>query len=496
MMNTSDMLPALAILLPLLATIPIALTGSRPNLREGISLATATTLFAIAIAMATQTAAGAPPRIETILPMPGSAAHTLTLSLTIEPLGAMFALIASGLWILNTLYSIGYMRANKEHKQTRFYICFALAISAAMGIAAAGDMLTLFVFYEMLTLSTYPLVAHKETAHAKAGARFYLLMLLGTSLSFLLLALAWTYAAADTLAFAPGGILAGNIEGIAAAILLACYAFGIGKAALWPIHGWLPAAMVAPTPVSALLHAVAVVKAGVFTMLKIGVYIFGIDYLAATGISHWLAWLAAFSLLYAAVVAVRQDDIKARLAFSTVSQLSYVTLAMALATPAAALVGGLQIAMHAIGKITLFMCAGSIYTACKRTKVTELNGLGPAMPWTFAAFAVGSLSIIGAPLLGGFWIKWHLLSAAATPYHGLLLAVLLAAALLSLAYLAPILIRAFFLPPPQESPPKETREAPFLCALPPCVSALLCILAFFCAESLWNFLAPIALHHP
>ena len=498
----------LAILLPLIGAGAIVLLHGRPNLREAASLVTSLLLFADVCWLVSAVAAGARPQISVLLPMP-MPAEGLVLGLAVEPLGAMFAAIASGLWIVNTLYSIGYMRANREKKQTRFYICFAIAISASMGIALAGDVLTLFVFYEILTLATYPLVAHKETPEAKAGARIYLLMLLGTSLSLLLFAIIWTYALAGSLTFTPGGILDGRIQGVLAALLLACYAFGIGKAALLPVHFWLPSAMVAPTPVSALLHAVAVVKAGVFAMLKVGVYVFGIEFLAESGASQWLAWLAGFSILYASLRALGKDNLKARLAYSTVSQLSYVTLAMALATPFAAIAGGLQIAMHAVGKITLFMCAGAIYVAHHRSEVSEFNGLGHVMPVTFAAFAIGSLSIIGAPLMGGFWVKWELLTASAEPRHMIFLAVMVGSSVLSLAYLAPIIGRGFFLSPERvgggggssapergvrgdASPPNtNVKEAPLLCILPPCISALLCVVAFFQADAVWRFLAPV-----
>lgn len=479
----------LAILLPLFGAVSIAVLRNHPNLREAATLITSILLFANVCWLVTDIANSATPKIANILPMPASG---LFLSLELEPLGAMFAAIASGLWIINSLYSIGYMRANKEKHQTRFYICFAIAISAAMGIALAGDLITLFVFYEVLTLATYPLVAHKQTAEAKAGARTYLLILLSTSVFLLLFAIAWTYDVAGTVAFTQGGILDGRIDNWLAPILLACFAFGIGKAALLPIHLWLPAAMVAPTPVSALLHAVAVVKAGVFTMLKIGIYIFGIDFLEQTGASQWLAWLAGISILYASLRALTKDNLKARLAYSTVSQLSYVTLAMALATPPAALAGALQIAMHAFGKITLFMCAGAIYVASHRAQVSDLNGIARAMPFTFAAFSVGALSIIGAPLLGGFWVKWEIILSADAPEKLIFIIVMVASSMLSLAYLAPIIGRGFFLSATQTSDDAHApKEAPLLCVLPPCISAVICVILFFQIGALWRFLEPI-----
>ena len=238
----------------------------------------------------------------------------------------LFACIASGLWIINSLYSIGYMRGNQEENQTRFYIYFTIAISSSMGIAFAGNMFTLFIFYEILTLSTYPLVAHKQNSEAKSGARIYLGLLIGTSVGFQLVAIIWTYLITGTLDFTPAGILKGKIDPTLLPILLALYMFGIGKAALMPFHRWLPSAMVAPTPVSALLHAVAVVKAGVFTVLKVVIYIFGIEFLSETGASTWLIWAASFTLLAASIVAITKDNLKARLAYSTISQLSYIVL--------------------------------------------------------------------------------------------------------------------------------------------------------------------------
>lgn len=354
-----------------------------------------------------------------------------------------FACVAALLWPLNSLYSIGYMRGNQEQHQTRFYICFAIAIASTIGIAFAGNLLTLFIFYEALTLSTYPLVTHKGTEEAKQAGRLYLGILVGTSIGFLLLAIVWTWVVAGTLEFAPGGILAGKIDGPLVNVLLALYMFGIGKAALMPFHRWLPAAMVAPTPVSALLHAVAVVKAGVFSVLKVIVYVFGIDFLKDTGASSWLMWVAALTVLLASFVALTKDNLKARLAYSTVSQLGYVVLGAALATSMGVIGGSMQIVMHAFGKITLFFCAGAIYTAAHKTEVSQLDGLGRAMPFTFGAFLIGALSIIGLPPLGGSWSKWYLLVGAADAEQWALMAVLLLSSLLNVAYLLPVPARGF-----------------------------------------------------
>jgi multicomponent Na+:H+ antiporter subunit D len=375
-----------------------------------------------------------------------------------------------------------------------------------MGIAFAGNMLTLFIFYEALTLSTYPLVTHKQNDDAKRAGRIYLGILLTTSIGMLLLATLWTWAATGTLDFRPGGILAGKVEGPLVGILLALYMFGIGKAALMPFHRWLPAAMVAPTPVSALLHAVAVVKAGVFTVMKVVVYIFGIDFLSTTGASEWLIWVAATTLLLASVVALTKDNLKARLAYSTVSQLAYVVLGAALATSMGVIGGSMQIVMHAMGKITLFFCAGAIYTATHKTEISQLDGLGRVMPFTFGAFLVGALSIIGLPPLGGSWSKWYLIVGAADAGQMAMIGVLLISSLLNVAYLLPVAARGFFVPNPNtvEDPSlvgeksggirwSDIEEAPFFCVLPLCLTALGCLLLFFYADSVYSLLAPIAL---
>lgn len=474
----------LSMLIPGLATVGNLVLRRQDNLRDGMTLVAAIATFGCVLTVLFNEGNGttAPMVLWTV--MPG-----LDLAFNVEPLGLMFAIIASGLWIITHLYGIGYMRGNKEKHHARFFACFSFAIASVMGIAFASNMFTLFLFYEALTLSTYPLVAHKETPEAVRGARTYLGILIGTSIGLQLVAVIWTFALTGTLDFTKGGILEGHVEGPLVAILLALYAFGIGKAALMPFHRWLPAAMVAPTPVSALLHAVAVVKAGVFTMLKVGVYIFGIDFLAETGASEWLMWLAAFSIICASVVAMTKDNLKARLAYSTVSQLSYITLGMALATQLGVLGGGMHIAMHAMGKITLFMCAGSIYVATHKTDISQMTGLGRAMPVTFIAFLVGALSIIGLPPLGGSWSKWLLILGAADAGQMAMIAVFMISSLLNIAYLLPVVAKGFFLK--GEGQPKTWAEARPLVWVPPALTAFGCLVLFFYAGAIESFLAPI-----
>ncbi len=489
------MSPALAIVLaiavPLAGAVLIGFAHARANLRETVTLATAGLLFLIVLYLVPGVAEGGRPEATLIELLPG-----LPVRLVVEPLGMMFGLLASGLWIVTSIYSIGYMRANNEAHQTRYYVCFAIALASTMGVAFAGNMMTLFIFYEALTLSTYPLVTHRGTDQAMRGGRTYLGLLLATSIGMQLLAILWTWQAAGTLDFTPGGILADKVSGPVVGILLFLYMYGIGKAALMPFHRWLPAAMVAPTPVSALLHAVAVVKAGVFTVLKVVVYIFGIDLVAETGHGQWLAYIAAATLLIASLVALRKDNLKARLAYSTISQLAYVVLGAALATGLGVIGGGMHIAMHAMAKITLFFCAGAIYTATRKTEVSELSGLGRAMPFTFGAFLIGALSIVGLPPFGGLWGKWYLVLGALEAEQLAMVAVLMISSLLNIAYLLPIPLKGFFGQPPDNpghgnSGPTEIKEAPLPCLFAIGVTAFGCVVLFFFPDPLYELLRPI-----
>ncbi|HEX9181186.1 MAG TPA: monovalent cation/H+ antiporter subunit D family protein, partial [Burkholderiales bacterium] len=434
--------PVWAIAVPLAGAVLIAATGSRPNLRETVTLGTAAALLWVVASIAPGVLGGGRPEAVLAQVLPG-----LHLRLEVEPLGMLFALVASSLWIVNSIYSIGYMRANHEANQTRFYVCFAVALASTMGVAFAGNLLTLFIFYEMLTLSTYPLVTHSGKPEAISGGRTYLGILIGTSIALLLLGILWTWQVAGTLEFTPGGILQGKAEGPVVGLLLALYMFGIGKAALMPFHRWLPAAMVAPTPVSALLHAVAVVKAGVFSVVKVIVYVFGVGSLSETASADWLPFVAGFTIIAASIVALRSDNLKRRLAYSTVSQLSYVVLAAALLTPLSVIGAALHIAAHALGKITLFFAAGAIYTAAHKTEVSQLRGIGRRMPWTMAAFAVGALSMIGLPPFAGFLSKWYILQAAMDTGQMMAVGVIVASTLLNAGYFLPIIYDAFFRAP-------------------------------------------------
>ena len=453
-MNADHLILAI-LLLPLGGALAMVLARRWPNLRETVTLLTAALLFGSVIQLLDPVLGGLRPELELLAPLPG-----LPIAFRVEPLGMIFALIASGLWIVNSLYSIGYMRKNKEGHQTRFYVCFALAIAAALGIAFSANLLTLFLFYEVLTLITYPLVTHSGTEQARKGGRVYLAILMGTSMLFLLPAVVYTWHVAGTTDFRAGGILPADLAPGTVAVLLALFMFGIGKAALMPFHRWLPAAMVAPTPVSALLHAVAVVKAGVFTVVKVVVYVFGFEQLAGTTL--WLVALAGFTVIAASVVALNADNLKRRLAYSTVSQLSYIILAAAVLAPLSLVGAALHIAAHALGKITLFFAAGAIYTAAHKTEVSQLDGIGYRMPWTMVAFGIGTLSMIGLPPAAGFVSKWYMVSGAMLHEQWFAVAVMLGSTLLNASYFLPILHRAFFRPLSAEAAAHPHGEAPLL----------------------------------
>ncbi|MEL6372367.1 MAG: monovalent cation/H+ antiporter subunit D family protein [Pseudomonadota bacterium] len=467
-----------ALLIPAAGALLIPLFHRAPNLREGVTIITAIALFAVVLSLLPTVLDGNRPGMGGFQVLEG-----LTIAFKIEPLGMLFALVASSLWIINSIYSIGYMRGNGEIRQTQFYVCFAVSIAATIALAFSANLFTLFIFYEVLTLSTYPLVTHKGSKEAKTGGRIYLMILLFTSIGLLLPALVATYAIAGTLDFRPEGILSGKIYGPPLYLLLALFAFGIGKAALMPIHFWLPSAMVAPTPVSALLHAVAVVKAGAFTMLKVVTYIFGLDFLTEADANTWLVYVASASLVLASVVAIAQDNLKARLAYSTVGQLAYIVLAAALATSTSIVGGGMHIVMHAAGKITLFFCAGAIYVAAHKTEISELDGIGRVMPVTMAAFLIGSLSIIGLPPFGGLWSKWLIGIGALDAGHQIAVVVLMLSSLFNVAYLLPIVIRGFMFAPPGTKPGETVaiKEAPLPCLIALSLTALSCIVLFFTA---------------
>jgi multicomponent Na+:H+ antiporter subunit D len=462
-MVTFSLLPLFVVLVSSVGALLIAWTGqSRANLREFWSVAAGVVMFGLVGFMAPEVLSGLTPGLVLFRILPG-----IELAFRVDAFGLLFALGASLLWILTSFYSIGYMRSLKEHAQTRYFACFALALAATMGVAFAANLFTLFLFYEALTLVTYPLVGHKETAEARAGARKYVIYLLGAAKVFLVAAIILIYNVAGTLEFRSGGILsAGQLTENPTLLftIFALFLFGFAKNALMPFHSWLPAAMVAPTPVSALLHAVAVVKTGVFSTLRVFLFIFGWDAMRELGADQLALVAASVTILVASLLALGQDNLKARLAFSTVSQLSYIILGAALLNSRGVQGGIAHITNHAVSKITLFFCAGSIYVSTHKTEVSQLSGLAKRMPWTMAAFFLSSLSIVGIPLTSGFVSKWYLALGAVDHQSLTLLGVLLISSLLSVAYLGQILYKAYFEFETDSTGHEEVREVPWIVA--------------------------------
>ena len=465
-------------LVPPLAVIPfILLFGEkRKNLREGAIVIAGIALLLVNNLIYNDLVAGNTPQSGEFALM-----ADYSLKLSAEPMGVLFGLLASFLWVVTTVYSVGYMRGHHEINQTRFYTCFALAIAAVMAAAYADNLLTLFVAYEVITISTFPLVTHAGGEPARRAGKVYVGILMSTSIAFLLPAIIWTTSVAGTMDFVAGGVLkdAGLSNG-ALAVMMALFVFGIAKAGLMPFHRWLPAAMVAPTPVSALLHAVAVVKTGVFSILKIVTYTFGIDLVTISGAAYWLLPFAGFTIIVASIVAFTKDNLKARLAYSTIGQLAYIVLAALLATVMSVSGGVLHIVMHAFGKITLFFCAGAILVALHKSEISKMDGIGRRMPITMAAFFIGAVSIIGLPPAGGSWSKLLIAGGSLDTGSIIWVAVLMLSTLLNIAYLLPIPLRAFLKSDPDLNPGEKAvmQEAPFACLWAIVLTAISCIALF------------------
>ncbi len=436
----SSMLPLLAVMASL-AAVPLILLSSRfPNLRETWTISAAVLKFAFVCALVPGALANKSAVISLIDLSPG-----VSLAFKADPLGVFFATIASGLWIFTSFYSIGYVRGLQEEKQTRYFASFAVCLSATIGIAFSANLLTFLLFYEILTVATYPLVIHKETPIAISAGRKYLAYTL-TAGVVLIAATAWTYHVAGRLDFRPGGLLAGsNLGSGEARLLFLLFLAGVGvKAGIMPLHSWLPTAMAAPTPVSALLHAVAVVKSGVFGVIRVVGFVFGPELMHRHGFDSVVMVLAAATIILASLLALTQDNLKRRLAYSTVGHLSYIVLGAALLSPSGFTGGIYHIATHATMKITLFFCAGAIYVQHHKENIGDLNGIAREMPWTMGAFTVGALGLAGIPPINGFFSKWYLGIGALEANEFVALLVFLLSGLLNAAYFFPIVYRAYF----------------------------------------------------
>ncbi len=439
--------PLLAVSCPAICALLIFFFRKQPNLREFCTIAAGIVQFLIIISMAPIILAGNVIKFHLLTVSPG-----IVFSYQVDAFGLVFAITSSFLWILVSFYSIGYMRALNEHAQTRYYLMFALAIFSAVSIAMSENLMTFYLFVEALTFSTYWLVAHHEDKEAFYGARKYLIYLL-TSGWCLFTAVVLTYSITGTTNFVGGGILTSDSASRPTLmILFALFALGSMKAAWMPFHSWLPNAMVAPTPVSALLHAVAVVKAGVFGFVRIVAYVYGTDLMGELGLGVMLAAVASFTMIVASLFAIAEDNLKRRLAYSTISQLSYILFGVALLSPFGITGAMIHIPFHGFMKITLFLCAGAIMAIAGKKKISELAGIGRQMPVTMIAFAIGAIGMSGAPPVSGFITKWYLSLGTLQAGQLIFLVVILVSSLLDVVYFLPIIKKAFFEKPAETNP--------------------------------------------
>ena len=464
----------IALLIPLIGTLGVMFRGGEENVREAISCVSSLLLFALVCTMIPAVLQGKTLKFTMFSLLPG-----VSVTLRADAMSMIFALVASSLWTIAVFYSMGYMRGLKEHAQTRFNACFALAIFGAIGVAFSDNLFTLYLFYEIVSICTYPLVAHHQDEEGYSGARKYIVYLTTTAKAFLLPAMILIYVLTGTLDFATNastGIFPDDANRLLVTMLYVFCLFGFAKNGIMPFHHWLPGAMVAPTPVSALLHAVAVVKVGVFCTTRVMLYVFGVETMDAFNLGIPTAYFVGFTIIMASVIALSKDNLKSRLAYSTVSQLSYIIMGVALLTPAGIEGGLIHIVNHAFAKITLFFCAGAIYVATHKKLISEMDGLGKTMPFTFGAFAIASLSMIGAPPVAGFITKWNLLIGSIQAHQIGILLILIASTVLNAAYFAPVTYRAFFGKPPVSEPFSGIKEAPLAMLIPILIACFVSVL--------------------
>jgi len=465
--------PLIPIIIVLITSILILFSRKRANVREFWSIAGSILTFISVAAMIPTVWEG-----NRIVYTLSSIAPGISINFRVDGLSLVFGIISSFLWIFATFYNIGYMRSLKEHAQTRYYMCFAVAILGAQGVSYSGSLFSLYLFYEMITLFTYPLVAHHQDEEGYAGAKKYMVYLMGTSKGLLLPAVVLTYVMTGTLDFSDNittGIFTNRADSLWITVTYVLFILGFAKAAIMPLHNWLPSAMVAPTPVSALLHAVAVVKAGVFCIVRVMLSVFGTGILNDLHLGIYTAYFVSFTILMASVIALTKDDLKARLAYSTVSQLSYIVLGVALLDKSGILGGIIHIANHGFSKITLFFCAGAIYVATHKKKISDMDGIGYAMPFTMGAFAIASLSMIGVPPVAGFVTKWHLLNGAMEIHNLPIVIMLMISTMLNAGYFVPITIRAFFKGNNGGWNRQGIKEAPLTMVIPLVLAALISV---------------------
>lgn len=472
-MNWDAWLPLLVILTSLFAGLVIfVLAEAQVKTRTALNLSAAVLKLVLLGIMLWGVFNGH--HYETRIPLlPG-----IDLVLRADALAMLFVVLSSGLWLLTTVYAIGYLEGSPH--RSRFFGFFSLCVTASVGVALSGNLLTFLLFYELLTLATYPLIVHRGTEDSRKAGRTYLIYTLAGG-ALLLIGTVWLYTLTGTLEFTAQGFVSA-LDSAFHPVLIVIFILlvtGLGvKAALFPLHGWLPQSMVAPAPVSALLHAVAVVKAGAFGIVRVLYDVFGIEFSASLGVTLPLAIIAAITIIYGSVRALFQDDLKRRLAFSTVSQVSYIILGITIVGPVATIGGLVHLVHQGVMKITLFFCAGNFAETLGIHKISQMDGVGRRMPWTMAAFTIGAFGMIGAPPMAGFISKWYLGVGALNAGQSWVILVLAGSSLLNAAYFLPILYRAWFKEAVGDWPAERSfgrYETGLALLAPPVITAILAI---------------------
>lgn len=462
-------LPLWAVILPILGAIAInRIPEEQVRVRNLTALATVTATFAVVLSMLPIIMGGALIELTLVRFVAG-----LDLFFRVDALGIIFGITSSFLWIFAIIYSTGYM--SRQAGQRRYFTFFVISMSATMGVAFSGNLFTMYIFFEYLTLCTYPLVIHSQSEEATRSGIKYIAYCFGGG-GLILFALVILQGLVQNVSFVPGGVLGPTLGEprflLIVIFFMAILGFGT-KGAIMPLHSWLPAAMVAPAPVSALLHAVAVVKSGIFGMTRVLYFIYGPDMLTQLNVMNYLALIVCFTIITASVLALRQNVLKMRLAYSTIGQLGYISLGALMLTPAGLLGGVIHIINHALLKIVLFFCAGTIIRVTGKTKIDEIYGIGRRMPITMIAFAVAGLGLIGVLPINGYISKYYLLTGALQADRIIFIVVLLTSAILNAMYYLPIVVNAFFREGEFDKP--RGLEAPLTMLAPIVILAILCV---------------------
>lgn len=483
------MSPNLALLIvlgaPVLQAALVMLLARPPGLRDVIHIGFSVLTAGCALYLVAAVAHGQTARIVLARPLPN-----VELAFSLEPLGVLMAAVLTSLGALHAVHAAGVVRAKQEKAPARLLAFIALAMACVSAVAFSANLFSFFVAYQALTLAAFPLVAHRGDEESRPAARAFLAILLASSMGLFLPAMIWTYAIAGALDFQPGGMLAGRVDALTANVLLVLFVLGLAMAAVPPLHRWLPRSSAAPFPALVTIQALAVLPAGGIGIVKIAAFVFG-PVLSEAFVAAWaLIVLVGISMCVAALIALSKQDIRERLAYSSMAQSLAVVLGALLALPAGLFAAALQIVALACAATTLLMAAGTTAAITGRTKAADYAGLGRVMPWTFAGFAIASASMIGMPPFAGAWAKLWLITAAAG--SGLIWAAALAgvAAILTFTHLGPLAANALAARAPTDAF-KRPDGASILLAAPVILSAVATLWLLVLADPLAAFLSPI-----